>query len=226
VEGKKTELAMLDLLKNVPPSAGDGSPVLVLLHGRGSHMGDLQGLARLLPPGGSLVTPQAPHAGAPWGYGPGWAWYRYLGEDRVEPESLGASLEALERLLAALAETVGFQPGPVVLGGFSQGGTTSLAYALTHPDAVAGVVNLSGFLVDGEGLDLPALGLGETPLFWAHGTHDPAVPFTLAVRGRKRLEAAGARMEARDYPMGHWVGPDEMGDLANWLKREIPGWRG
>jgi len=113
---------MLDFLKTVPASATDGSPVLVLLHGRGSHMGDLQGLSRVLPPDGSLIRPQAPHSGAPWGYGPGWAWYRYMGEDRVESESLRNSLVALENLMAGLPDVVGFEPGSIVLGGFSQGG--------------------------------------------------------------------------------------------------------
>jgi predicted esterase len=32
-------------------------------------------------------------------------------------------------------------------------------------------------------------------------------------------------MEVKDYPMGHWVSPEEMEDLEAWLWREIPGWR-
>ena len=215
---------MLDFLKTLSPSAQDGSPVLVLLHGRGSHMGDLRGLASLLPPGASLVTPQAPHPGDSWGYGPGWAWYQYLGEDRAEPESLRASLEALDAFLKDLPHVIGFEPGPLVLGGFSQGGTVSLAYALAHPGAVDGVINLSGFLVNEESLDVELGALADTPLFWAHGTHDPAVPFGLAILGRGRLQAVGKEFEARDYPMGHWVSPEEMEDLGNWLNRNIPGW--
>ncbi len=215
---------MLDHLTKVPPSAKDGSPVLVLLHGRGSDMGDLQSLSEVLPRGGSLVTPQAPHPGGPWGYGPGWAWYRYLGDDRAEPASLWASLDALEEFLADLPVLLGFQPGPLVLGGFSQGGTTSLVYALTRPGSVDGIVNLSGFLVGGDDTAVEPSALGKTPLFWGHGTHDPAVPFALAVRGQGRLQDAGVRMETRNYPMGHWVNPDEMQDLKNWLSREVPGW--
>ncbi len=216
---------MLDYLKTVSPSAGDESPVLVLLHGRGSHMGDLSGLTSLLPPGASLITPQAPHPGAKWGYGPGWAWYRYLGEDHAEPESLRGSLDALGSFLDDLPRKLGFEPGPLVLGGFSQGGTLSLAFALTHPGAVDGVVNLSGFLLSPESLAVEPEQLGETPLFWAHGTQDPSVPFELAIRGRARLEAAGRRFLAKDYPIGHWVSPEEMTDLEEWLKDSIPGWR-
>ena len=189
-------------------------------------MSDLQGLAEVLPPGGALVTPQAPHPGHPWGYGPGWAWYRYLGEDRAESVSLGDSLKAIEAFLEGLPERLGFQPGPLVLGGFSQGATTSLAFALTHPGAVAGVVVLSGFLIREEILGVGAEGLGETPLFWAHGVQDPAVPYSLALKGWEEIRTSGGRLEARDYPMGHWVTPEEISDLASWLERSIPGWRG
>ncbi len=216
---------MLDFLAKKPPEPADGEPVLVLLHGRGSDMADLQGLAQVLPARGTLVTPQAPHPGGPWGYGPGWAWYRYLGGDRAELESLGESLKALERFLADLPKALGFIPGSLVLGGFSQGGTTSLAYAIEHPGSVAGVVVLSGFLANQGGLGAWPEALGETPLFWAHGTQDPAVPFSLALEGRKRIREAGGKMESRDYDMGHWVIPEEMSDLKNWLERSIPAWR-
>jgi len=216
---------MLEFLAQVAPEARDGTPVLILLHGRGSDRHDLQGLARVARPNGTLVTPQAPHPGGPWGYGPGWAWYRYLGDDLAHRSSLAASLAALEAFLEALPEHVGFQPGPLVLGGFSQGGTTSLAYALSHPGAVAGVVNLSGFLVNQASLDAGPEALGHTPVFWGHGTEDPAVPFSLAVEGRRRIREAGGVMEARDYRMGHQVSLDEMDHLEAWLGARVPGWR-
>jgi phospholipase/carboxylesterase len=201
-------------------------PVLVLLHGRGSDMNDLQGLAEALPANGALVTPQAPHPGGPWGYGPGWAWYRYLGEDRAEVPSLHRSLDALDDFLGRLDGILGFQPEPLVLGGFSQGATTSLAYAAEHPGAVSGVVVLSGFLVDPETTGIDLGGLSEKPVFWGHGTQDPAVPFSLALRGRERIRDQGGAVEARDYAMGHWVTPQEISDLKAWLAASIPGWQG
>lgn len=189
-------------------------------------MRDLQGLAQLLPPHGTLITPQAPHPGGPWGYGPGWAWYRYLGEDKADPRSLAESLEALDAFLRALPSYLGHMPGSLVLGGFSQGGTMSLAYALTHTHTLAGVVVLSGFLMNQEILGRGAGALGSTPLFWAHGTQDPAVPHELARGGRREIREAGGRMETRDYPMGHWVSREEISDLKTWLEGTIPDWRG
>jgi len=147
-----------------------------------------------------------------------------MGEDRAEPESLRASLDAVDGFLEALPQVLGFEPGPLVLGGFSQGGTTSLAYGLTHPGRVSGIVNLSGFLVSRETLDLGLEGLQEKPVFWAHGTQDPAVPFHLALRGWDRLRSAGIEVDAREYPQGHWVSAEEMDDLESWMARRVPGW--
>ena len=217
---------MLEFLLSTPPAAKDGTPVLVLLHGRGSRMGDLQGLRRALPPEAAVLTPQAPHKGLAWGYGPGWAWYRYGGEDLAERGSILESLEALEIFMAQLPEHLGFRPGPVVLGGFSQGGTTGLAYTLTHPGAVAGVVNLSGFLISEEVLGIGPEALGQTPVFWGHGTQDPAVPYPLAESGSRRLRDAGVGLEVRDYPMGHRINHEEVKDLNLWLETVIAGWPG
>ena len=199
--------------------APDGTPVTVLLHGRGADRHDLLGLRPHLPEGTVLVTPEAPHPGAPWGYGPGWAWYRYVAEDRVVPDTLVASLDRLEAFLGELPDHLGFQPGPVVLGGFSQGGTTSLAYALTRPGSVAGVVVLSGFLVDAPDV-VPVTGdaLADVPVFWGHGLHDPAIPPALGARGRWRLNEVGVDLTARDYPMGHQIAGREMQDLVTWLE--------
>jgi phospholipase/carboxylesterase len=200
------------LVKNIsrPTRAEDGATVAVMLHGRGSHRGDLQALHPLLPADWFLVTPQAPHPGHPWGYGPGWAWYRYLAEDQVDAASLDQSLQALDGFLTELPDILGIVPGTIALGGFSQGGTLSMCYALSRPGVVSGVLNFSGFLpshtdpADGDA------GQGVAPIFWGHGLRDPSIPYALAERGRARLRSAGVRVEARDYDIGHWIAEDEI----------------
>jgi phospholipase/carboxylesterase len=199
--------------------AADGTPVVVLLHGRGADRRDLLGLAPHLPEGTVLVTPEAPHPGAPWGYGPGWAWYRYVAEDRVVGSTLADSLERLDTFLAGLSDVVGFEPGPIVLGGFSQGGTTSLAYALTRPGVVRGVAVLSGFLVDApDVVPVEAESLADTPVFWGHGLYDPAIPHALGMRGRIRLEGLEVPLTRFDQPMGHQVSADELAALSEWMR--------
>ena len=190
----------------------------VLLHGRGSHRGDLQALRPHLPDDLVLVTPQAPHPGHPWGYGPGWAWYKYAGEDRVVAETLQRSKAALRGFLAELSGLLGLRPGSVFLGGFSQGGTVSMAYALEHPGTVDGVLNFSGFLAAGWDEGSSPGGGSRTPIFWGHGLRDPKIPHALALRGRERLARAGARVEARDYDIGHWIAPEEVRDAVSFLR--------
>ena len=204
----------LDYDLSVPDGVSDGATVAVLLHGRGSHKGDLQALGPVLPPDWILITPQAPNPGAEWGYGPGWAWYRYVAEDQVVEETLTASLQALDAFLSELPGTLGFTPGRIVLGGFSQGGTMSVAYATSRPGAVAAALNFSGFVA--ASLDLPTgeAAAAATPIFWGHGTGDPNIPFELALKGRARLADAGMPLVAMDYPIGHWMVPDELHDAV------------
>jgi phospholipase/carboxylesterase len=184
-------------------------------------MQDLAGLRPALPPSLALVTPQAPFPGAPWGYGQGWAWYQYVEEDRVVPETLHASLEHLDTFLDALPSILGQEPGPILLGGFSQGGTTSLAYGLTRPERVALVANFSGFLASEPALPVEERGSQVPDIFWGHGTLDPAIPHRLAVSGRARLVAAGAPLTAHDYDIGHWIAPEELSEFNHWAGERL-----
>ncbi len=242
----------LEVELRAPEGAADGTPVAVLLHGRGSNRHDLPQLQPYLPAGTAVLAPEAPHPGAPWGYGPGSAWYRYVADDRVVPDTLADSLRALDGLLGgplgglpdgrsdgasdALSEALGFEPGPVLLGGFSQGGTTSLAWALTRPERaaarLAGVAVFSGFMADAPGvLDPAALERGALgalpPIFWGHGTRDPAIPFELGTRGRRRLTELGVDLTTWDGPIGHQISGDELDALGRWMtERGLTGGAG
>jgi phospholipase/carboxylesterase len=204
-----------------PTHPVDGDAVVVLMHGRGASPSDLAPLRRVLPDRVSLVLPRAPHPGLPWGYGPGWAWYRYEGGTRPEVESFRASQAALEELLRGLPDLLGYRPGPIVLGGFSQGGTMALAHALQNPGIYPAVLVFSGFLADHPDVSVTPGSVEGTAIWWGHGTADPAVRHDWAVEGRARLVSAGAELEARDYPMGHGISPDELHDAVEWLEARI-----
>ncbi len=214
---------MLTHITHVHGEARDGSPLLVLLHGRGSNEEDLQGLKSVLPEGIMVCTPRAPFDAAQWGYGRGWAWYRYIAEDRVDGETLEASLVEIDGLFEALPQELPFEPGPLVLGGFSQGGTTSVAWALTRPGRVAGVVNLSGFVVADP--ELPLKEAADLDVFWSHGRSDPNIPYELATRGRGTLRDAGVRLTEFDHAGGHNVTAEGMRILGGWLQ-DLEAWEG
>ena len=109
----------------LPDEPKDGAPLVILLHGRGSDRHDLARIHPLLPSGTLLVTPEAPFPAAPWGYGPGSAWYRLVSEGVPDEQTLDESLEALAEFLDALPALLPTTPGTTILGGFSQGGTTT-----------------------------------------------------------------------------------------------------
>lgn len=202
----------------MPEGSRDGASVIVLLHGRGSDRFDLLGLGRGLPAGAIIVTPQAPFPGAPWGYGPGWAWYRYLGDDRPEPESFEESQKLLEAFLIGLPDELGVRPGHLVLAGFSQGGTMSLAQGLRRPGAIPSVINFSGFLANHPSVVVTPETVRGTRIFWGHGVDDPAIPFAFATAGRARLSEAGADLTAEDFPIAHSISPEELQAARRWIE--------
>lgn len=187
-------------------------PLIVLMHGRGANRFDLLGLADHFPSNATLVFPEAPFDAAQWGYGAGSAWYRFMGRNRPEPESFAQSLDEIELLLQSL------NASRVVLGGFSQGGTMSVGYALSHPGTIAGALNFSGFLADHPRVEVNQENLHGTAFFWGHGVQDASIPFDLAIEGRAALAADGADLTAHDYDIGHWIDPQELADAGLWLE--------
>lgn len=212
---------MLKYERVVPDGLSASAPLVVLMHGRGADRFDLLELAPLIAPHAVVVAPEAPWPGAPWGYGPGWAWYRFLGRNVPEPESFATSQEALAELVAGVRAEFPQAGGPLVLGGFSQGGVMAMGYALRNPGAAPLVMNFSGFLADHPTVQPTAETVAGTRFFWGHGTADPQIPFALAVEGRKRLRDAGADLAARDYPIGHGISPDEARDARAWLEEGL-----
>lgn len=196
-----------------------GSPILVLLHGRGSNEEDLFPLGRMLHPTATIVAPRAPFPGAPWGYGPGWAWYRFIGGTTPEPTSFAEGQAQLDAFLEALPAHLGQTATPLILGGFSQGGTSSLAWALRHPGSAAKVLVFSGFVADHPSVVVIPERVGTAPIWWGHGTADPAIPFMHAEQGWAALEAAGAQLTTARYEgMGHTIGRQTLADAAEFVQ--------
>lgn len=208
---------MLHFEQYVPANAEDGAPVVVLLHGRGSNEQDLMGLRQGFPANAIVVTPRAPFSGAEWGYGGGWAWYQFLGGTNPERESFEASVAAVKELIQALPDLLPVTPGPVIVGGFSQGGTTSLGFALQHPALVDGLLMFSGFLPSHPNVRATPETVAGTRFFWGHGAQDPMIPYANGVAGRAALAAAGADLTVGDYQIGHTISPNELRDAGAWL---------
>jgi len=113
------------------------SPLVVLLHGRGSNEHDIISLASHLPTGIGYAAVRAPIA-----EGGGFAWFANRGIGRPVAESLA---ETMAWFRTWLDEAV--PPGrPVIVVGFSGGAAFAGGLALSEPARFAGAAVLYGGL--------------------------------------------------------------------------------
>jgi len=197
------------------PAAGEPEGLLVLLHGRGAHERDLFPLLDLLDPERRLlgVTPRGPLSLPPGGA----HWYvvRELGY----PDA--ATFLPTYAAVSEWLDGLGFAPERTVIGGYSQGAviTYALSFGSDRPRPAASIA-LSGFMptVPGFELDLePPL----PPAAIGHGTFDPVISVEWGRRAKETLEAAGADVLYREYPLPHAVDPGFLRELAPWIASQL-----
>lgn len=186
-------------------------PLLVLLHGVGSHEGDLFSLSPHLP-----LTPVIASLRALAPYGAGWSWYE-LGTPG-DPKSDGVDSAAL----AVLGWLDTLDPAPTSIGlmGFSQGAAVALQ-ALRHaPDRFDFVVQLSGYVTSGEVSGDSRLAEIRPPVFWGRGTEDEIIP-TEAVERTDEWLPEHSTLDRRIYEdLPHSVSQAELGDVIGFLRRQ------
>lgn len=203
-----------------PPAA---AACMILLHGLGASSNDLYPLAEHLY-GGNLrvICPQAPTQAVTCNGG--WqmpAWYDIAGTDladRQDAPGIAQSAKTVTALLAA--ETArGTPPENIFLAGFSQGAAMSLYSGLRHPQRLAGIVVLSGYMLLGETLAAQAAAANrQTPIFQAHGIFDPVVLPQWAKQCRTQLQDNGWPLAYKEYPIAHAIAAQTLTDLNQWLK--------
>lgn len=209
-------------LTRPPRTAGSGPPpLLLLLHGVGSHEGDLMGLAPYLDGRFFIVSARAPLVLGPGMYG----WFEVQLDPFnpvIKPEQAEASRGALIRFIGEVSEAYGTDPRRTYLAGFSQGAIMSLSILLTRPDLAAGVVAMSGRILP-EVLPQAASpeAMRDVPVLVVHGAADPILPIHHGRAIRDRLAALPVRLTYKEYPMGHQVTEESLADVTAWLRAEL-----
>jgi phospholipase/carboxylesterase len=150
------------------------------------------------------------------------AWYDILGADLVKREDeagLRASQIEIEKLIA---EQKSRGISRIILAGFSQGCAMALQTGLRHPEKLAGLLCLSGYV------PLNTVTAAErhpanqdTPIFLAHGRGDQVIPIDRAEKSRDLLLELGYNVEWHEYPMQHSVCVEEIDDISAWLRRVL-----
>jgi phospholipase/carboxylesterase len=152
------------------------------------------------------------------------AWYDITGAElmrREDENGLRASQAQIEALIAREKER-GIPASKIILAGFSQGCAMTLQTGLRHPEKLAGMLCLSGYLplADKVAAERTQESL-QVPIFMAHGRQDPVVPFIRAEQSRDVLKSLGYQVEWHEYAMQHSLCIDEVRDINAWLRKVL-----
>jgi len=152
------------------------------------------------------------------------AWYDVSPADlagssrRADERGVRESQAQIEALIEREAAR-GIAPGHLILAGFSQGGAIALQTGLRHATPLAGIMALSTYLPLADSFPQEATSANRTtPIFMAHGTFDPVVPYAMGAGSMTYLTGLGYRMEWHEYPMQHSVCIEEIQDISAWLR--------
>ncbi|TFD13068.1 phospholipase [Cryobacterium sp. TMT1-21] len=200
-------------------SAADraGRPLLLILHGYGSHEGDLFSLAPHLP-----LHPVIAALRAPLAAGPGWAWFP-IGAAGAKVNPGSPSADALEAAAAGVLEwldTLPEQPSSVGLLGFSQGGAMALQLLRQAPDRFDFAVQLSGFVGRSTHTGDERLAERRLPVFWGRGTADPVIPQDAIDRTQAWLPGHSTLTERIYEGLEHSISEAELGEIVTFLRAQ------
>jgi phospholipase/carboxylesterase len=152
------------------------------------------------------------------------AWYDIasLGAHVQEDlEGLRGSRLQIEALINRELER-GVAPEHIALAGFSQGGALALYTGTRFAHRLAGIVGLSCYLPAADQLPQEHSKASlATPIFMAHGSQDPLVLPDYGEQSRRTLERSGYSVAWHLYPMPHTVSPEEIVEIASWLRRVL-----
>ncbi len=221
---------MQPLLENIEiETAPNPQAAIIWMHGLGADGNDFVPLVRELDlsglPGIRFVFPHAKTI--PVTINGGYimrAWYDITGAEltrREDETGLRDSQHDVEALIAR-EKARGIPASRIVLAGFSQGCAMTLQTGLRHPERLAGMLCLSGYLplADKVAHERTEESLA-TPIFMVHGRQDPVVPFVRAQQSRDILQAMGYAIEWHDYPMQHSLCLEEVQDISAWLRKVL-----
>ncbi|MCA1775254.1 MAG: alpha/beta fold hydrolase [Loktanella sp.] len=197
------------------PVSGELRSAVVFLHGYGANGADLLGLADPLAehmPDTLFLAPDAPEAcaGAPMGF----QWFPIPWIDGSSEEEAAHGMRNAAADLNAFLDGVmvdeDLLPEQVMVLGFSQGTMMALHVLPRRDDEVAGIVAISGRLLEPELLADEAL--CRPPVLLIHGDQDDVVPPQSLPQAAEALQEAGWK-EVYAHVMkgtGHGIAPDGL----------------
>ena len=184
---------------------------LVLLHGYGSHMGDLAGLAPMIGGHNHYFCLNAPIE-LSFGYIPG--SYSWFDTDERNLESITNSVNLIKNTLDIITQKHEILYSEMLIGGFSQGGMVATHMGLTQKINFEGVISMSSRLLEND-LQIT----NQAPVFISHGINDQVISVEEGRKSRRILEKSECIVSYKEYDMAHEIRQETIKDLKEWLEK-------
>jgi len=152
------------------------------------------------------------------------AWYDIADFDLANRADEAGVAESVAQVGALIEREIarGIPASRILLAGFSQGGAIALAAGLRRAAPLAGLVALSSYLPAAHrAASFLVAGAIAQPVFMAHGTQDPVVPFRAGEQSAALLRGFGFAVDWHAYAMPHSVCADEIRDLGDWMSKRF-----
>lgn len=213
------ELQGIKYIERKPEVKTENNPLIVLIHGYGSHEEDLFSFTDDLPKNAHVVSVRGVND-IPYG---GYAWYdiSFMNNEKWMDEKQAAeSKNKLLRFIDEILVQENLDSNHVTLMGFSQGAILSYAIALNHPEKIKNVAILSGYpehKIIGD-IDT-SKDFSHLNFFISHGTEDVVLPIDLGRAGEELMKLLGIHFEYHEYQSGHGIIPQNYFDLMKWINQ-------
>jgi phospholipase/carboxylesterase len=212
-------------LKAIEVGEAKNGPTIVLFHGYGASGSDLAPVSAETPLDfpARWIFPDAPLR---TDFG-GLAWFPIDAEAINRAQETGIAvdfasseppaLEEARKTAEKFLEALDVPSSQLILGGFSQGSMLATDLALNHKEAPAGLVILSGNLINEKSWAAKAKNRGELKFFQSHGIADPVLGFSGARRLYDLLSQNGLHGEFFKFEGGHSIPLEVLEALGDWI---------
>ncbi len=212
-------------MKRRPAASGQTKSVVVFLHGYGADGSDLLGLADPLAPflrDTVFIAPDAPEKsmGNPMGFQ--WFPIPWLDGSTEEDAARGIAqaAEDVDAFIDQVLEQEGITPSQLILFGFSQGTMMALMVSPHRAEPVAGIVGISGRLLEPETFAEGVV--SRMPIMLIHGDQDDMVPMG-------HFHEAGEALEAAEFDVyghvmkgtGHGIAQDGLSVALTFMAQRL-----
>ena len=187
---------------------------LVMMHGMTGTAAKMQPLAEsLAPEGWGVLCPQAEIEHPTKG---GYAWW-LRADDTISHVLDSSSQSDVDDSLIRVTQEL--PDGPIIVGGFSQGGAMASALLETDvQDRIVGLVLIATKTIRPESLEASLLFLKPRPVVWMHGKGDHRVPIDYGYEHAEIFEAADWPVIRLEHEKGHMVNLKQFDELKSTIQ--------